>query len=153
MKKFLAKLNELQKMELLAAVVAVTLCLLALLPLFLANQPGWLIGVAIGSAIELINIFLLYKGSEIALKTFKTWKFLLLYFTRMFLFLVGLVLVAMFQFGFLTYVQPIAVFKNALWGVLIGYTPVQIVVIVVMLKSKKNFVTIAENNQKEEEEK
>lgn len=151
MKKFLAKLNELQKMELLAAVVAVVLMLAALLPLFLANQPGWLIGVAIGSAIELVNIFLLYKGSELALKTFKTWLFLLMYFARMFLFLIGLVGIALLQFGFGTYVAPVEAFKHAIWGVLIGYTPVQLVVIIVMIKSKKNFVTISENNQKEEE--
>ena len=151
MKKFLAKLNELQKMELLAAIVSVVLMLLALIPLLLVNQPGWLIGAAIGSAIELVNILLLYKGSEIAMKTFKTWLFLLLYFARMFLFLIGLVLVALLQFGFGTYVTAVPAFKYAIWGVLIGYTPLQIVIVVVMVKSKKNFVTISENNQKEEE--
>ncbi len=151
MKKFLAKLNELQKMELLATVVAVTLCLLALIPLFVFNQPGWLIGVAIGSAIELVNIFLLYKGSEITLQKLKTINFVVFYLLRMTLFVLGLLIVVVFQYGILNYITPVPAFKYALWGVLIGYTPVQIVVIVVMLKSKKNFVTIAENNQKEEE--
>lgn len=152
MKKFLAKLNELEKMLLLAACVAVVLAGLALIPLFVAHQPGWLIGVGIGSLIEVVNIFFLYKGSELAMKTFKTSLFLLLYFSRMVLFLVGLVLVAMFQFGFFGYVSPVWAFKNAIWGVLIGYTPMQIIVIAVMVRSKKNFITISENLHEEEKE-
>lgn len=152
MKKFLAKLNELEKMLLLATCVALVLAGLSLLPLFLAHQPGWLIGVGIGSVIEIANIFLLYKGSEIAMKTLKSAIFLLLYFSRMALFLVGLLLVAMFQFGFLAYVQPLWAFKNAIWGVLIGYTPMQIIVIIVMVRSKKSFITISENLHEEEKE-
>ena len=54
---------ELIKMLEYAAIIALALCLLALIPLFVFGQPGWLIGVAIGSVIEIINLFLLFKGS------------------------------------------------------------------------------------------
>lgn len=144
------KLSELQKMLVIAAIVSVALALLALIPLFVAHQPGWLIGVGIGSAIEIVNIYLLYKGSEVALKNLKTYQFLLFYFSRMALFLVGLLVVAIFSYGFLGKIEPVPAFKNAIWGLLIAYTPMQIVVIAVMLKNKKSIVTISEKEEDEE---
>ena len=71
---------ELIKMLEYAAIIALALCLLALIPLFVFGQPGWLIGVAIGSVIEIINLFLLFKGSEVSLKTLKVTIYMLFYF-------------------------------------------------------------------------
>ena len=59
------KLAELYKMLIVAGLVAAFLLLLSLIPLFVFNQPGWLIGVAIGSVIEITNIALLYICSNL----------------------------------------------------------------------------------------
>ena len=151
MKNFLAKLSELQKMLLLGGVVSLFLLLLSLIQLFVASQTGWLIGVAIGCAVEMLSIFLLYKGSEMAMTNLKAWQFLLCYFLRMFLFLVGMIVAAMFSYGFFTYVQPIPAFKYALWGVLIGYAPMQIIVIGVLIAKKKSPITISEQKEDKDE--
>lgn len=151
MKKYLESLSELKRMLILSAVIAVVLLLIMLAPLFAANQPGWLIGVAIGSAIEIINVFLLYKGSEYAMKSLKAGWFLIMYFLRMTLYLAGFVLTAFLGFGFLyggaQIIEPIPEFNYSIWGVLIAYTPAQIVVIISMLLRKKSPLTIAESSE------
>ena len=157
MKKFLAKLNELEKMLLLALFVGVILMLFSLIPLFVASQAGWLIGIAIGTVVGIINIYLTYLGSEVALKTIKTYTFLFFYFLRATLVIASLVITAMFQFGFAvgeaTYVEPIGAFNFSLWAFLIGYFPMKIVMIISMAKSKTNDVTISDNLHKIEEKK
>lgn len=150
MKNFLKNLSEVNKMLLLACLVSLGLMLLSLIPLFAFKQPGWLIGIAIGSAIEIFSIFLLYKGSEVALSTFKAWHFLLFYFTRMTLFLVGMVVAALLQFGFGTF-KPVPAFNYALWGVLIGYAPMQTIVISIMFAKKKSPLTISEKKEGKDE--
>lgn len=130
MRKFLANLSELKKMLLLAAVVSLFLIAGSCVGLFF-NQPGWLIGVAIGSVVEIINIILLYKGSSEVLKAEKPGMFLLFYALRMILF-VGVVLVLVL----LQYKANIEPFYYSFWGALIGYTPMQIIVIIVSVRSK-----------------
>ena len=156
MKQFLSKMNELQKMLLLAIAIGVALMLVSLLPLFIANQPGWLIGIAIGTIVGLINIYLTYIGSEVALKTFKTYTFLLFFFTRAVLVIVGLVITAMFQFGFAvgesSYIEAIPAFNYSLWAFLIGYFPMKIAMIIAMARSQKNDVTISDNLHKKEKD-
>lgn len=149
MKTLINKLNEAQKMIVLASIVGIVFMLFALIPLFVAQQPGWLIGIAIGTAIEILNIFLLYKGSEYAMNKLKTSVFLSFYFLRMILFLAGFLVTALLAFGVKNYFDPIPAFQYSIWGVLIAYTPLQIIVIIVMVKSKKNVINIAENNKKE----
>ena len=146
MKEKISNLSELTKMLLLATLVALISLGIALIPLFTLNLPGWLIGIAMGSFIEIISIILLYKGSEIALSSFKAWHFLLFYFTRMTLFLAGMVVAALLQYGIASF-APVEVFKYALWGVLIGYAPMQIVVIAVMMFKKKSPLTISEKKE------
>lgn len=157
MKKFLDKLNELEKMLLLALAVGIFLMLFSLIPLFVVKQAGWLIGIAIGTVVGIINIYLTYLGSEMALKTFKTYTFLLFYFLRATLVIASLVVTAMFQFGFsvgeVSYVEPLNAFDFSLWAFLIGYFPMKIVMIVTMAKSKTNDVTISDNLHKSEEKK
>lgn len=150
MKEFIKKFNELQRMLLLAIFVAAVLCLLALIPLFVFNQPGWLIGVGIGSVIELINIFLLYKGSDISIHAMKAIRFLGFYFIRMFLFLAGFAVTALFSYGIKNVVEPISIFYNSLWGVLIAYVPMQIAVVFVMGRNKKTLISASEDTKDEE---
>lgn len=151
MKKFIDKLNEAQKMILLASIVGIVFILISLIPFFVVNQTGWLIGISIGTVIEIINIFLLYKGSEVAMNELKTAWFLLFYFLRMLLFLAGFVVTAILSFGIRGMVSAVPAFQYSIWGVLIAYTPLQIIVVIVMCKTKKNIVNIAENNVKPEE--
>ena len=150
MKKYLENFSELKRMLILSIVIALVVILIMLAPMFAANQPGWLIGAAIGSVIEIINVFLLYKGSEYAMKSLKAGWFLIMYFLRMTLYLAGFVLTAFLGFGFLyggMQIEPIPEFNYSIWGVLIAYTPAQIVVIISMLLRKKSPLTIAETNE------
>ena len=146
MKNFIAKLSELSKMLILAGLVAFGLLLLSLIPLIAFHQTGWLIGIALGSAIEILNIFLLYKGNEFVTKKGKPVLFLIFYFLRMALFLTGFLLTAILGFGFKVagneYIPVVNAFINSIWGVLIAYTPLQIVVIVVMLASNKSEIRL-----------
>lgn len=146
MKNGVKNLSELAKMLILAGIVAFSLALLAIIPLIIWGQTGWLIGVAIGSVIEIINIILLYKGSEFMTKKGKPAFFLLFYFGRMALFLTGFLVTAMLGFGFKiagnAYIPVVNAFVHSIWGVLIAYTPLQVVVIVVMLISKKSELSI-----------
>ena len=131
LKKF-KQLTELKKMLFISLLVSVILIGLSCIGLIF-NQPGWLIGVSAGSLVEIINIVLLYKGSSEILKNEKPGLFLLFYSLRMILFIgliVGLVL--------LQYKAEIEVFNYSFWGALIGYTPMQTIVIVVTAKSKSN---------------
>ena len=112
---------ELIKMLEYAAIIALALCLLALIPLFVFGQPGWLIGVAIGSVIEIINLFLLFKGSEVSLKKLKVTMYMLFYFLRMVLFLAGILVTAIFSFGFTSILEPVPEMANSIWGVVIAY--------------------------------
>ena len=154
MKEWIKKLTELQKMLLLSLLVMVFLCLICLIPLFAFNQPGWLIGVAIGSIVGIINILLMYKGSQVGLKTYKTFYFMLFYFIRIILILLSFSLTALLQFGFTVgenvYFEPVSAFNFSLWGNFIGIMPMIVVLIVVMVKSNKNIVTISENNKKDD---
>lgn len=136
MKKFINKLSELQKMLLLAACVSLISIGVSCVGL-VYSQPGWLIGVSLGSIVEIINIVLLYKGNILVLKGQKTALFLLFYGLRMLLF-VGLVALLVI----LQYKAGIEAFKYSFWGALIGYTPMQLIVIIVTLFHKKNDVGI-----------
>ncbi len=121
-------------MILLGVVIGFGLALIALIPLFL-GQPGWLIGVGIGTAIELLNIVLLYKGSDLITNSNKPFLFIFPYVLRMILYVSGFVLTAILGFGFMG-LAPVPAFAYSLFGVLIAYTPMTIIVIVVMYKSK-----------------
>jgi len=147
MKKFLSKFNDMNRALILGAIIAVIIALIMLIPLFVANQPGWLIGVGIGSIIELVNIVLLYQGSKTVLKTFKPMMFLINYFFRMILFMAGFVLTAMLGFGLTGVMEPIAQFKYSLWGVLIAYTPTQFIIILAMIMNNKTPITITEKKE------
>lgn len=129
MKKF-GQLSELNKMLFLAIIVSLILIGLSCIGLFY-SQPGWLIGVSSGSIIEIINIVLVYKGSGQILKEQKPALFLLYYFLRTFL-IIGLITALIL----LQYKAKLSCFDYSFWGALIGYTPMQIVIIVATLLHK-----------------
>ena len=139
MKEKLANLSELKKMLLLCLVVSVVLIAASSIGLFF-NQPGWIIGVSLGCVIEAINIVLLYKGSSQILKAEKPGMFLLFYALRMVLFIgviLGLVL--------LQYKANIEAFNYSFWGALIGYTPMQAIVIIITLRHKAKEGNVSNN--------
>lgn len=136
MKEFINKLSELQKMLLLAT--CISLISIAVSCVGLAySRPGWLIGVSLGSIVEIINIILLYKGNVLVLKGQKAALFLVFHALRMILF-IGLVALLVI----LQYKVEIEAFKYSFWGALIAYTPMQIIVIIVTLFHKGNDVGI-----------
>ena len=130
MKSKIQSLSELTKMLLLCLAVSIVFIGVSAVGLFF-NQPGWLIGVSIGCVIEAINIVLLYKGSGQVLRNEKPALFLVFYFLRTFL-----VIAAITGLILLEYKAQVPAFKYSFWGVLIGYTPIQIIVIVVTLRHK-----------------
>lgn len=142
MKNYLKKCSDLKKMLLLASLIGIVLILASIIGI-VYGQFGWIIGVSIGTVVELVNLVLLYKSSEIALKDSKMSLFLLLYFARMLLFVVGILLLVLLQYRF--YVE---IFNNSFWGFIIGISPMQIVVIVVMAKSGKTPMDIAKKDEK-----
>ena len=131
MKKYnFANLSEFQRLLIIWGLVSVVLIGGSCLGL-IWNQPGWVIGVSLGSLVELVNIILLLKGTTQILRQEKPGLFLLFYFLRMILF-VGLILALVL----LQYKAQIEVFRNSFWGALIGYTPMQIIVVAISMRNK-----------------
>lgn len=141
MKNYLKNCSELTKMLLLASLIGAILISCSTIGI-VYGQPGWIIGVTAGTAVELLNIFLLYKGSEVTLKYFKSYLFLLMYFSRMVLLITGLLVFVMLQYYF-----NVEFFTNSFWGFLIGIGPMTIIVIVVMALSGKSPIDIAEKKE------
>lgn len=136
MKNFLKNSNEITKMVLLSVIIGILVIGCCCLSLIWHNT-GWIIGAVIGTLIEVLNVALLYKGSSYALKNLKAWVFILFYFSRMFLFLIGALICILAQ-----YIWKISAFDYSFFGILVAYTPMQIIVCVVMSKEKKNPITI-----------
>ena len=126
----LKNLSEMKKMVVIWAIVSFVLIAASTIGLFF-NQPGWLIGVSLGCLIELISITLLTRGTTEILKNEKPSLFLLFYGLRMILFIGTILFLVLMQYQF--YVEA---FNNSFWGALIGYTPMQAIVIIVQLKDK-----------------
>ena len=143
MKNYLKNCSDLAKLLLASSIVGIVL-ILASITGIVFGQPGWMIGIALGTVVELVNIYLLYKGSELALKHFKASLFIIVYFTRMTLYIAGILVLVLMQYQF-----NIEVFNNSFWGFLIGITPMQAVVIIVMAKSGKSPIDIAEKKEEE----
>lgn len=141
MKNYLAKCSDLKKMILLASVIGLALILASIVGAVF-GQFGWMVGVALGTVVEIVNLFLLFKSSELALKETKSSLFLLLYFVRMLLYVAGILVLVLLQFFW-----HISFFDNSFWGFIIGISPMQIVVIIVMAKSGKGPLEIAEKKE------
>lgn len=125
-----SRLGELARLTLMAAVVGLALTAISLVSLIF-DEPGWTIGVAIGSLLEIPCVALLIAGVDNVVRKQKLPPFLLFYLFRMIIFASGIILTAC-----LYYVAHVEAFNYSVFGVLIGYTPMQVVVIAVVLYDK-----------------
>lgn len=128
MNRRLTKLSELQATLLILGIVGVVLVALSSIGFFF-EQPGWMIGVAIGTLATFVNAILVDIGSTATLRDEKTAIYLLAYFVRMIVFVGLFAMLAFFDFK-LKYVA----FKNSCWGMFIGFIPSTLVTIVVQMK-------------------
>lgn len=130
MKRHLTMLSELQATLLVSGIVST--CLLAISAIgFFFNQPGWMIGVAIGGLASLFSIYLTHIAARKTLKESKSGIYLLAYFTRMILFVGLFAMLVVFHF-----ILEIPAFINSPWGMFISFLPSSLVTIVVQLKHK-----------------
>ena len=138
MKKLFSNQSTLLRLVLYCCLIGLVLIALSCIGLFF-GQPGWLIGASIGMAVSAINVVLLFKGSSFALKSYKASLFLLFYFARMLIYVGMTVLLA-----YLDISLKIQAFKNSVFGLLIAFVPMVIIVVIVMTREKKNVMNIGE---------
>lgn len=144
MKKFLKKFNDLQLtifLEGIIGVVAIALCCIG----FAYSRPGWAVGAATGTLFAMISTLTVFKGSDSATKESKPGLYLLFYFIRMVLF-VGMVVF----FVLMEYKAKIPAFYCGIWGFLIGYTPMFIILIVGQIKGNHNLDKKIQEKNKDE---
>ena len=131
MKNRFLKLNEYQASLLIAGVVSALLLIVGTVFAFL-GKPGWLIGIAVGSAVDFLYIWLMHVGSALALKESKAGLFLLTYFARIVAFVGLFALLVVLQ-----YVLHIETFNNSSWGMLIAFVPATFITIATQLMFKE----------------
>ena len=130
MKKCSAKLNEFQASLVITGVVSFLLAIVGLVFVFL-GQPGWLIGIVVGSAVDFLYVWLMHVGAGLALKESKAGLFLLTYFLRVIAFVGLFALLVVLQ-----YVLHVEVFNNSCWGMLIAFVPATFITIATQLMYK-----------------
>ena len=130
MKKSSVKLNQFQASLVIACVVSLLLMIVGIVFAIL-KQPGWMIGVAIGSLVSFFHIWLMDVGSKIALKEGKAGLFLLTYFIRIVVFIGLFALLVVLQF-----VLHVEVFNNSCWAMLIAFVPSTFITIATQLMYK-----------------
>ena len=131
MKQRLTKLSELQASLLIAGLISILVLIGASIGLFF-NRPGFLIGAAIGVAVEFFYIWLVSVGSTLSLKEGKTGLFLLTYAARMVSFLGLFALLVI-----LYYRLQIETFKFACWAMLVAFAPATFITIAIQLMHKE----------------
>lgn len=124
MKKFLKNLDDSSLTLLIQAIVGIVFILISLVGFFF-GKPGWTIGVVSGVAIALLSSLLVLKGTEATLRDGKTGLFLASSFVRMFLF-VGVI----GAYAYLWFMAKVSAFEFAVWGAVIGYSPMFLVMII-----------------------
>lgn len=131
MKSKVTKLTDLQVSLLISGMISIFLLLVSCIGFFF-NQSGWTIGVCFGAFASLVYIFLVNKGSTLALKDAKAGLSMLFYFVRMIIF-VGLFAMLVI----LQYKANIDAFKYSCWGMLIAFFPSTLITVGVQLKYGK----------------
>ena len=134
MKKGSIRLNEFQASLVITGIVVFLLAIVGLVFAIL-GEPGWLIGIAVGGAVDFIYLWLMNIGSSLSLKESKAGLFLLTYFLRMIAFVGLFALLVVLQ-----YVLHINVFNNSCWGMLIAFVPVTFITIAAQLIYKEKEV-------------
>ena len=133
MKNASVKLNEFQASLLITGAIGVLVLIIGTI-LAILGKPGWLIGFAVGIAVDFLYLWLMNVGSTLALKESKAGLFLVTYFLRMVAFVGFFALLVILQF-----VLHVEVFNNSCWGMLIAFVPVTFITIAaeLMYKSKE----------------
>lgn len=130
MKKFFGNASQLTKLVLSCLAIGIFIMMLSCIGIIF-GQFGWLIGAAIGTLVSLFNVVLLVKGSGFVLQSNKSSFFLMFYFLRMLLYVGMTVLCAVLDFKL-----KIEAFHFSVFGLLIAYLPMVVVICVVMAKEK-----------------
>ena len=130
MKKGSIHLNEFQASLVITGVVAFLLAIVGLVFAIL-GKPGWLIGIAVGAAVDFLYIWLMHFGSSLALKESKAGLFLFTYFLRIIVFVGLFALLVVLQY--VLHVEP---FNNSCWGMLIAFVPATFITIAAQLMYK-----------------
>lgn len=144
MKKFLKKFTDLELTILLEGIIGVIAVGLSCIG-FAFDQPGWAIGVATGVIVSMVSTLLVFKGSEFAMKDNKAGLYLLFFFLRMVLFIGMTVFFALMQ-----YKVKNDRFDYSIWGGLIGYSPMFIILIIGQIKGNHDLDKKIEAKSKEE---
>ena len=131
MKAKLTKLSELQASLLIAGVISIILLLVSLIGLF-NNQPGWTLGVVIGTLVEFLFIWLMSVGSGLALKEQKVGLYLLTHFARVVVFVGTFAVLVVLQ-----YIVKVEIFYYSCWGMLIAFAPSTFITIAIQLMHKE----------------
>ena len=127
MKKGSIKLNEFQASLVITGAISILLIIVGAILAFL-GKPGWLIGFAVGSAVDFFYIWLMHVGAGLALKESKAGLFLLTYFLRVVVFVGLFALLVVLQ-----YKLHIVSFNNSCWGMLIAFVPATLITIATQL--------------------
>ncbi len=144
MKKFLSKFSDFTLTIILEGIIGVVAVALSFIG-FKFGQYGWTIGIATGTVLAILSTVMVFKGSDAAIRENKTGLYLLCYFLRMLLF-IGIMVV----FALLQYKIKNEIFNFSIWGALIGYTPMFILLIVGQYKGTHDLDKKIQEKSKEE---
>ncbi|MCQ2801359.1 MAG: hypothetical protein MJ222_01725 [Bacilli bacterium] len=144
MKKFLSKFSDFTLTIILEGIIGVVAVALSFIG-FMFGQYGWTIGIATGTVLAMLSTVMVFKGSDAAIRENKTGLYLLFYFLRM-IFFIGIMVV----FALLQYKMQIEAFYFSIWGALIGYTPMFILLIVGQIKGTHDLDKKIQEKNKEE---
>lgn len=144
MKKFLLKFSDLTLTIMLEGIVGIIATGLSCIG-FAYSQTGWAIGISTGTFVAMLSTVLVFKGSDAAIRDSKTALYLLFYFLRMILFVGVMVVFALLQYKFNN-----PKFDYSVFGALIGYTPMFVILIIGQIKGTHDMDKKIEEKNKEE---
>ena len=121
-------LSTITKLVLITSLVGLGITLISLFTVFI-GYPGWTIGIAIGSIIDVAIVALLFIGGGRTTKSSKPGTTILFYFLRIILLAAGLIIPALLDYKF-----NIDFMKYSVFGAAIGYVPGLFIIVLVLTK-------------------
>ena len=121
-------LSTITKLVLITSLVGLGITLISIFTVFI-GYPGWTIGIAIGSIIDVAIVALLFIGGDRTTKSSKPGTTILFYFLRIILLAVGLIIPALLDYKF-----NIGFMKYSVFGAAIGYVPGLFIIVLVLTK-------------------
>ena len=144
MKKFLQKFNDLELTIFLEGIIGIIAIGLSFIG-FIYDQTGWAIGVSTGVFVSMVSTVLVFKGSDFAMRETKAGLYFLFYIARMILFIGIMVFFAIMQYKVENHH-----FDYSIWGALIGYAPMFVILIVGQVKGNHDLDKKIQEKSKEE---